>query len=147
MKRLFFTLIFLGAVLIGTNAQTAPVTATQAKVTKKSTGVTKSGKPDMRLKANKEAAKAQAQQPAAPAPAPVPKVKKAVTAHQPAVAPAPRPAVVQPARPAAVQRVQPSTASADPVVGTDAKGRTIYRGKRGGTYYINKNGNKEYIKQ
>ena len=145
MKRLFFTLIFLGAVLIGTNAQTAPVTATQAKVTKKSTGVTKSGKPDMRLKANKEAAKAQAQQRAAPAP--VPKVKKAVTANQPAVAPAPRPAVVQPARPAAVQRVQPSTASADPVVGTDAKGRTIYRGKRGGTYYINKNGNKEYIKQ
>lgn len=41
---------------------------------------------------------------------------------------------------------QPNT-SADPVIGTDAKGRTIYQGKRGGRYYINANGNKEYIKK
>ena len=37
--------------------------------------------------------------------------------------------------------------AADPVVGTDAKGRTIYEGKRGGRYYVNANGNKEYIKK
>lgn len=35
----------------------------------------------------------------------------------------------------------------DKVIGTDSKGRTIYEGKRGGHYYINSNGNKEYIKQ
>ncbi|MDQ6814062.1 MAG: hypothetical protein M3040_10005 [Bacteroidota bacterium] len=29
---------------------------------------------------------------------------------------------------------------------TDAKGRTVYEGKKGGKYYINKNGNKTYIK-
>ncbi|NLU92082.1 hypothetical protein HGH90_09050 [Chitinophaga sp. Ak27] len=32
-------------------------------------------------------------------------------------------------------------------MGTDAKGRTIYQGRRGGQYYINKNGNKTYIKK
>lgn len=34
----------------------------------------------------------------------------------------------------------------DKVIGTDAKGRTIYQGPRGGKYYITKNGNKEYVK-
>ncbi|MCU0447153.1 MAG: hypothetical protein MUE85_19835 [Microscillaceae bacterium] len=34
----------------------------------------------------------------------------------------------------------------DKVVGKDAKGRTIYQGPRGGRYYINSKGNKEYIK-
>lgn len=36
--------------------------------------------------------------------------------------------------------------TADKVLTTDAKGRTIYQGPRGGKYYIDKNGNKEYIK-
>lgn len=35
---------------------------------------------------------------------------------------------------------------ADKSIGTDAQGRTIYQGPRGGKYYINKNGNKEYVK-
>lgn len=35
---------------------------------------------------------------------------------------------------------------ADKTIGTDAKGRTIYQGPRGGKYYITKNGNKEYEK-
>ena len=35
--------------------------------------------------------------------------------------------------------------SADKVFGKDDKGRTIYEGPRGGHYYINSNGNKEYI--
>ncbi|MGS2761256.1 HNH endonuclease signature motif containing protein [Sinomicrobium sp. M5D2P9] len=30
--------------------------------------------------------------------------------------------------------------------GTDSEGRTLYRGSRGGMYYINKNGNKVYVK-
>lgn len=34
----------------------------------------------------------------------------------------------------------------DKSIGTDAKGRTIYQGPRGGKYYITKNGNKEYVK-
>jgi hypothetical protein len=37
--------------------------------------------------------------------------------------------------------------TADQSIGTDTKGRTIYQGKKGGHYYINQNGNKEYIKQ
>lgn len=36
--------------------------------------------------------------------------------------------------------------TADKVISTDAKGRTIYLGPRGGKYYIDKNGNKEYVK-
>jgi colicin import membrane protein len=35
---------------------------------------------------------------------------------------------------------------ADKAIGTDAKGRTIYQGPKGGKYYIDKNGNKEYVK-
>ena len=35
---------------------------------------------------------------------------------------------------------------ADKSIGTDPQGRTIYQGPRGGKYYINKNGNKEYVK-
>lgn len=36
--------------------------------------------------------------------------------------------------------------TADKAIGTDAKGRTIYLGPQGGKYYIDKNGNKEYVK-
>ena len=143
MKRLLLALILSGGLCAAAQAQTTvPATpATTAKASKKATGLTKSGKPDKRLKANKEAAKAQAQQPVAPAPAPVPPAPapkaKAVVAKKAAPAPvvAPRPAVAQKA------------ASADQTIGTDAKGRTLYRGPRGGTYYINKNGHKEYVKQ
>jgi len=42
---------------------------------------------------------------------------------------------------------QPVNKSADKAVGTDAKGRTIYEGPRGGRYILTKNGNKEYIKK
>src|SRR6185312_11775369 len=42
---------------------------------------------------------------------------------------------------------QPNTSHPeDKAISTDAKGRTIYQGPRGGKYYINKNGNKEYVK-
>lgn len=34
----------------------------------------------------------------------------------------------------------------DKAISTDAEGRTIYQGPRGGKYYVNKNGNKEYVK-
>ncbi|MCF3112192.1 hypothetical protein LL912_25615 [Niabella sp. CC-SYL272] len=138
MKRLLLVLLLSGGLCAASFAQVAPATPAAVKEHKKSTGVTKSGKPDMRLKANRDAAKAQVQ-PAAPAPAPSP--RPVVARNAPRVAPAPAP------RPAMVQKVQPAVVSADPVAGTDAKGRTIYRGKRGGTYYINKNGHKEYVKQ
>lgn len=50
-----------------------------------------------------------------------------------------------------VRQPSPSTAKAtdgsDQIIGKDAKGRTLYRGPRGGEYYINAEGNKEYIKQ
>jgi hypothetical protein len=49
-----------------------------------------------------------------------------------------------PAKPAAVN---PPNKSADKAVGTDAKGRTIYEGPRGGRYVLTAKGNKEYIKK
>lgn len=39
----------------------------------------------------------------------------------------------------------PNTKTADNAIWTDAKGRTIYQGPKGGKYYINKNGNKVYL--
>jgi hypothetical protein len=44
-------------------------------------------------------------------------------------------------------KVQPVNKSADKAVGTDAKGRTIYEGPRGGRYTLSPSGNKEYIKK
>lgn len=41
----------------------------------------------------------------------------------------------------------PINKSADKAVGTDAKGRTIYEGPRGGRYVLTASGNKEYIKK
>lgn len=35
----------------------------------------------------------------------------------------------------------------DKVVGKDEKGRTIYEGPKGGRYYLNDSGNKQYIKK
>jgi colicin import membrane protein len=93
---------------------------------KKSTGTNKDGTPDMRLKKNKDAARA-----AQTAPTPAPVVEN------------PRPA--QKVVPEVTS--QPAVKSADRVVGTDDKGRTLYEGSRGGRYYINKNGNKEYVKK
>lgn len=37
--------------------------------------------------------------------------------------------------------------SNDKVIGKDDKGRTLYEGPRGGHYYINAEGNKEYVKK
>ncbi len=93
---------------------------------KKSTGTNKDGTPDMRLKKNKDAARA-AQ--ATPPPAPVSENPRPVQKVTPET------------------KSQPAVKSADKVVGTDDKGRTLYEGSRGGKYYINKNGNKEYIKK
>lgn len=92
-----------------------------------STGLNKNGTPDKRLKANKQ-----------------PKVQAQTQTP------------VQPQTPATVrtQATQSKTQvthapsnTTDKVVSTDAKGRTIYEGPRGGHYYIDKNGNKEYIKK
>ena len=62
------------------------------------------------------------------------------------------PASVTPSTSAATNRTTAHMAPtnmakvADKSIGTDAKGRTIYQGPRGGKYYITKNGNKEYVK-
>ncbi len=40
----------------------------------------------------------------------------------------------------------PTIIGDDKSIGTDDKGRTLYQSPRGGTYYINSNGNKSYIK-
>jgi len=124
MKKLFAIVgLCLGLFLSG-NAQTA-----------KSTGTNKDGTPDMRLKKNKDSVKAAMNKPVPPPPVvnnPVPpKTTTATTTIPKTTSPA----------------VNPVNKSADKVVGTDSKGRTIYEGPRGGHYYINKNGNKEYVKK
>ena len=119
-------------------AQTAPKKATHAKAaTSPSDSVVlkKDGTPDMRLKANKT--KAQTTTTVAPAATPVTKTQTTV-----------QPKPVQQVQPKVQTQVSKTTSvkTADAVIGTDAKGRTLYQGPKGGKYYINKNGNKEYVK-
>jgi hypothetical protein len=45
------------------------------------------------------------------------------------------------------QAASTTNKSGDKVVGTDAKGRTIYEGPRGGRYVLTAKGNKEYLKK
>jgi colicin import membrane protein len=103
-----------------TTTTTAPATTVQTK------GAKKNGTPDMRLKANKVKATTPATT-AAPTAA-----TKSVKAPKTKAAPA--------------AALAATAKTADKAIGTDAKGRTIYQGPRGGKYYINKNGNKEYVK-
>lgn len=112
-------------------------TTTTATKTTQTTGLKKNGTPDMRLKANKVKAQTNTTQP-------VTKVQTQTTVQ-------PKPAPVQQVQPKAqVTTTQvtkaPAVKTADAVIGTDAKGRTLYQGPKGGKYYINKNGNKEYVK-
>ncbi|HWK02038.1 MAG TPA: hypothetical protein VNS58_00305 [Puia sp.] len=105
---------------------------------------------DAKAKADKKAAakQARADKKAAAAAAKVTAVTPTPPAT-PAVSPNPpaTPATVKnaPATPKTV--TQGVNKSADKAVGTDAKGRTIYEGPRGGRYTLTANGNKEYIKK
>ncbi len=94
-----------------------------AKDAQKSTGLNKDGSVDKRLKANKQ-----------------PKVQTPVAPTQTTAAP------TTSTKTQAAPRAT-TTKTADPVSGTDSKGRTIYAGPRGGHYYIDKNGHKEYVKE
>lgn len=114
------------------------------KDVQKSTGLNKDGSPDKRLKANK-----------------IPKVQTPAAPAQTTIAPAtstktqaaPRTATTQTTiAPTAATRTQvapraATTKTADLASGTDSKGRTIYTGPKGGHYYIDKNGHKEYVKE
>lgn len=100
----------------------------------KSTGLNKDGKPDMRLKVNKDKAKA------------------TTTTTTTTTTPTTTTTTVQPkSTKTTVTTTVPTTSTktavktADKTIGTDSKGRTIYEGPRGGHYYINSKGNKEYI--
>ncbi len=86
----------------------------------------------------------------APPPPPAPAVKPAPVAK---AAPKPATSIAKPAAQKVAPPPPPAKAAApavdntgNKVIGTDDKGRTIYEGPRGGRYYINKNGHKEYIK-
>ncbi|MEO7316606.1 MAG: hypothetical protein ABIW47_15555 [Ginsengibacter sp.] len=92
----------------------------------------KNGTPDKRFKANKQPAATPPTQAQTPTSAPV---QTQATAT---------PAKVKRQTPQAVQSNNVKTA--DKAIGTDAQGRTIYQGPRGGKYYIDKNGHKEYVK-
>lgn len=96
----------------------------------------------MRLKANKDAAKAK--QNVQPTATPVPTAKTVSTPK----ATTQTPVVVAPKVSTQPQTKATAPAStSDKVFGTDAKGRTIYEGPRGGHYIINNKGNKEYVKK
>jgi colicin import membrane protein len=177
MKKYLLLFILSFGLFLSGSAQTSgtpssTTTTTKTKIGKKSSGTTKEGKPDMRLKANRDAAKESqtvaTTKPATTAPVTIkPKTRKShkkdVADVQPVtpVTPAtvqpdtrPQPAQVVTTKPTMHKTtthkktvVQGANTSSNQAVGADAKGRTLYRGKRGGTYYINKNGNKEYVKQ
>lgn len=148
MKKIIITLALIMGTLGFVSAQTAPATVKETKhkkvkatteqtTTTPANGMKKDGTPDMRLKANKT------------------KVQTTTTTVQPA--PVAQPAAttktqaVTKSAPVRVQQTTQTTSSttsktADKSIGADSKGRTIYQGPRGGKYYINKNGNKEYVK-
>ena len=93
-------------------------------------------------KAAKKAARAQAK---------ADKAKAAATTTPPATTQKPTtPATTPPATTPPAKAKTPAQGvnkSADKVVGTDAKGRTIYEGPKGGQYTLTPAGNKEYIKK
>lgn len=130
MKKIIIAIALMFGSVGLMQAQT-PTTLTKKEKKEKTTtvqsnGLKKDGTPDMRLKANKtkgQTTTTTVVQPTPkvnPTPAPVVKTQKTVTTS--------------------------NTKVADKVIETDAKGRTIYQGPKGGKYYINKNGNKEYVK-
>jgi colicin import membrane protein len=104
-----------------------------AKETRKSSGFNRNGSPDMRLAANKRKAEEDARKERERVARERERETAARARHQTPVAPRINP--------------QPVNRSGDRIVGRDAKGRTLYEGPRGGRYYINSNGNKEYVKQ
>jgi colicin import membrane protein len=106
-----------------------------------STGLKKDGTPDMRLKANKTKAPTTTTTTVAPTTTPVTKAQTTTTVQ-------PKATPVQQVQPKVQTQVAKTTSvkTADAAIGTDAKGRTLYQGPKGGKYYINKNGNKEYVK-
>ena len=125
MKKAFPALLAFSILFISVHAQaqTTPASKDSAKAAKKT-------------------AKAQAK---------ADKAKPAATTTAPAVkptAPAPTPAV-KPATPTTAPKTvsQGVNKSTDKAVGTDAKGRTIYEGPKGGRYTLTAAGNKEYIKK
>ncbi len=146
MKKISIALIIFMSFLASGFAQTDS-TKTHVKRTRQSTvttssttGMKKDGTPDMRLKANRQA-KAQA---STQTQSNVQTNTQATQSTQ---------ATTAPAATQTQSRTQTSTMSsksnvksADPSIGTDAKGRTIYQGSRGGKYVMTANGNKEYIK-
>lgn len=71
--------------------------------------------------------------------------KKAQQTTTTAVTPKPAPVTTTTTQPKVVK--QGVNKSPDQAIGTDAKGRTIYQGPRGGQYTLSPNGNKEYIKK
>jgi len=91
----------------------------------------KNGIPDKRFKANKQTT-----------------VNSQAQTQTPTALPQTKANPVQAKAPTKVPQTARTTAAktTDQVISTDAKGRTIYQGPRGGKYYINKNGNKEYVK-
>ena len=118
MKKVWSTFFLVIALALGT-AKTQAQTTQAAKDS---------------LKAARKAARAQAKADKA----------KAATTTAP-VAPTTQAAPATNTKPKTVN--QGVNKSADKAVGTDAKGRTIYEGPRGGRYVLTPAGKKEYIKK
>ena len=99
----------------------------------------------MRLKANKKLktqTQAQTQVQAQP------QIVTPTNRVQPKVTTQTQPTVNTPTQPTIAHVNHSTTINSkvpDKAISTDAKGRTIYEGPRGGRYYIDKNGKKEYL--
>lgn len=161
MKKVMIALFFFFSFLSFTNAQNASTTQKSKTVTK-SPGMTKEGKPDMRMKANKEVQSKEVDKTTKTTTTVMPsgvtkegkpdmrlKANNVTKSEQVQVQKSnlPPPAVTKSVTQSTKSSTTTTTNNHDKVVETDAKGRTIYEGPRGGRYYITKNGNKEYIKK
>lgn len=156
MKKIFLGLTMLFSFIAFSNishAQVATTTAATdaAKVTKTAK---KAKKTVAKAKTTAIAAQTDAATATTAATTAKTKVKKAKVAATTATTAATTTAVVAPAtatkavKAKAVKAVaNPINKTADKAIGTDAKGRTIYQGPKGGKYTLSPSGNKEYIKQ
>lgn len=132
MKKIFAFIALLGVLSFGNvNAQKV------AKAAKDTTGMAAKRAARAAKRAEKKAAKAQAAATAA-------QTSATQTAQQ---APVKATKAVKMAPAAKTAATQAVNTSSDKAIGTDAKGRTIYEGPRGGHYVLSASGKKEYIKK
>ncbi|MDE1192773.1 MAG: hypothetical protein PW786_11625 [Arachidicoccus sp.] len=140
MKKIIFSVLFVFGLVLFTNLSHAQVSAAATSIAQDTAKAKKTAR-----KAKYTAKKAKAAAAAATTSANA-QTAQATTAI--AAAPATASSTVKAAKVAKTKTVKAAVnKSADQAIGTDAKGRTIYQGPKGGKYILTSSGNKEYLKK